>query len=312
MTPKAWAALLGVGGIWGASFLFIRVSVEEVSPLQTVLFRTVGGACILAGVLTVRRQAVSFTPRLLLTLCLLSVISTVAPLLLISWAETRIDSGTAAILNALMPIFTLLIAAAVLAEERLAPRALAGVALGVAGVALLSGRGPGGLLGSSFVAELAVILATACFAVGNVMVRFLVRSLPGIVISAAQISISAALTLAASLAFDPPRLDLSWDVWGSLAALAFLSTGFAYIGYYWLIEHAGSFRASLVTYVIPVVGVALGAAVLDERVTLATVAGGTLIAAGVAIGTGSLEAFLPSRIRNRRPESARCRAAPKA
>jgi drug/metabolite transporter (DMT)-like permease len=102
------------------------------------------------------------------------------------------------------------------------------------------------------------------------------------VVSALAVSIIA-------LAFDRPRFDLSWDVWASMAALGLFGTGVAYIAYYWLIEHAGSFRSSLVTYIIPVVGVILGALVLDESVTASTVAGGGLIVLGVALGTGVIE-----------------------
>jgi drug/metabolite transporter (DMT)-like permease len=289
VTPRAWAALFAVGGIWGASFLFIEVALEQVAPLQIVLFRTVGGASVLVLMIRVRHEPLRLTPWLALSLVALSLVSTLAPLLLITWAQTRIDSGTAAILNALMPIFTLLLAAVAVKDERFSARALGGAGLGVLGVALLSGGAPGGFDGRTLAGEGAVILAVLGYAAGNIMVRSLVRSLSGVVISGLQIAISAAIALAASLLLDPPRFDLRWDVWGSLLCLAIFGTGAAYIAYYWLIEHAGSFRSSLVTYIIPVVGVILGAGILDEPVTAATVAGGILIGLGVALGTGALE-----------------------
>ncbi len=288
MTPKAWAALFAVGGIWGASFMFIDVAVDEVSPLQTVLFRTVGGAFVLWPVVALKGQPLGLNRRLAGVLLLLSLVGTLAPFLLITWAQTRIESSTAALLNATMPLFTLVLAAAVLRDERVTGRALAGVALGVGGVALLSGGSSGGFDGRSLAGEGAVILAMLCYAAGNVIVRFLVRSLDSIVVSASQIGISGAIAVALSLAFEPPRFDLSRDAWASLAALAFLGTGVAYVFYYWLIEHAGSFKASLVTYIIPVVGVILGAAVLEESITGATIAGGLLIALGVAVATNAL------------------------
>jgi len=302
VTPRAWAALLAVGGIWGASFLFIRVALEEVSPGQVVLFRTCGGAVVLLALVRTTRPSFWLTPRLAAALALLAAVSTLAPLLLISWAETRIDSGTAAVLNAAMPIFTLLFAAALFEDERLSARAAAGALLGIGGVALLSG-GTSGFGDSSLLGDMAVVLATACYAAGNVMVRSLVQALPGLVISAAQIAVAAAVMASFSAAASPPRFDLSWDVWGSLIALGLAGTGFAYVGYYWLIERAGSFRASLVTYVIPVVGVALGAIVLDESVGVATVAGGVLIGLGVALATGALDAALGGAVL-RRPSPA--------
>jgi drug/metabolite transporter (DMT)-like permease len=292
VTPRAWGALLGVGLIWGASFLFIRVSLDEVTTLQTVAFRTAGGAAVLGAVVGSRRMPLNLDRGVSMRLVVLALVSTVTPFMLITWSETRIDSGTASILNALMPIFTRLLAVAVLNDERLSLRAAGGATLGLAGVALLSGGGPGGLDGRTLVGQGAVVLAVLCYAAGNIMVRSLVRSVAAIVISAGQIAISAVVTVVALVALETPRFDLSWDVWASLAAMAFLGTGVAYILYYWLIEHAGSFRSSLVTYVIPIVGVTLGATVLDEAVTIATVAGGLLIVLGVAMATGTLEAGL--------------------
>jgi drug/metabolite transporter (DMT)-like permease len=289
VTAKGWAALFFVGGIWGASFLFTDVAVDNISPLHTVLARTTLGAIFLWAILLARRQPLAMAPRFWAALAVLSLISTLIPLLLISWAQTRIESGTAAILQAMMPIFTLALAVAIFEDERLSARAVGGIALGVLGVALLSGAGPEGLATSSLAGQMAVVLATACYAAGNIVVRFLVRSVPALIISAVQIAMSAAVTVVASAILNPPSFDWSWQVWGSLLALGIFSTGFAYLAYYWLIEHAGSFRASLVTYIIPAVGVLLGVVVLGESVNVATIAGGTMITAGVALGSGGLE-----------------------
>jgi drug/metabolite transporter (DMT)-like permease len=288
VTPKAWAILFMVGGIWGSSFLFTRVSLREVSPLQVVMFRTLLGDLVLAAVVLISRQSLHLNRRRLTALVALAFVTSITPLLLIAWAQTHISSGTAAVLNATMPIFTLLLAAAFLEDERFTARAAAGVSLGVVGVVLISGVG--GLAESSVLSALAVVAASACFAAGNIMIRFLVRDVAGVVVSSCQILISATVLLAVSAAVDPPRLDLSWKTWGSMAALGVLGTGVAYIGYYWLIEHAGSFRASLVTYVIPVVGVVLGAIVLNEAISAGTVAGGIVIALGIALGTGAATA----------------------
>jgi drug/metabolite transporter (DMT)-like permease len=287
VTGRAWAALLFVGGVWGASFLFVRVALDEVSPLQVVLFRTIAGAAVLSPLLGRSGRRVSLTPLLGAVMVALALVSTVAPFFLISWAETRISSGTTAILNATMPIFTLVLAAAVTRDEQLSLRAITGGLLGIGGVAVLSG-GAGGFKDSSLLGVIAVVGATACYSAGNVTVRALVRTLPATFVGAANIVISALIVAIISMAFDRPVFHLSWDVWGSLLALGVLGTGAAYIAYYWLIEHAGSYRSSLVTYVIPVVAVFLGAVVLGEDVGIATVAGGLLIILGVAMGTGEL------------------------
>jgi drug/metabolite transporter (DMT)-like permease len=287
VTSRTWAALFFVGGVWGASFLFVRVALDEVSPLQIVLFRTVAGAAVLSLLLRRGRLEVRLTRGRAAALAGLGLVSTVVPFFLISWAETRIDSGTAGILNAVMPIFTLLLAVAVFDDERMSLRAAGGALLGVAGVVVLSG-GPSAVGDSSILGDLAVVGATACHAVGNVTVRVLVRTVPSLFISASNIIVAAVVVAVIAAAFDRPVFDLSWKAWGSLLTLGVFGTGFAYIAYYYLIEHAGSFRASLVTYLIPIVAVILGAVVLGEDIGTSTLEGGLLIVAGVAIGTGTV------------------------
>ena len=223
MTAKAWGALLFVGGVWGASFLFVRVALDEVSPLQVVLFRTVAGAAVLSLLLRRAGLDVRLTRPVAAVLLTLGLVSTVVPFFLISWAETRIESGTAGILNAVMPIFTLLLAVAVFEDQRLSLRAAGGAALGVIGVVVLSG-GAGGLTDSSLLGELAVIGAVVCYSVGNITVRFLVKSVPALFISASNVVVAAVLVVVIGAAFDHPAFDLSWKAWGALTALGVFGT----------------------------------------------------------------------------------------
>jgi drug/metabolite transporter (DMT)-like permease len=304
VNAKAVAVLLGVAVIWGASFLFIKIAVEEASPIQVVAFRTVGGAFVLLAILRVQRRPLDLTLPFAGAILALAVIGSVLPFFLITWAETRIDSGTTSLLNATTPLFTVAFAAVFLGDERIGMRGAAGLLMGILGVALLAGREIGSLNQQSLVADLAVIGASAGYGAAAVMVRVLVRGRPAIVLSALQIAVAGVITGAMTLATGGTKLDLSLEVWLSIGAMALFGTGIAYIGYYWLIENVGSVRASLVTYVIPIVAVALGAIVLSEPLYWNTFAGGLLVVLGVAVGAGSIEAL---RLGRRRPMAAATR-----
>lgn len=273
--------LLGVALIWGASFLLIKFAIEDASPVQVVTLRAIGGAFVLLAVLRVQGQRIYATPQFLAGIVVLGLVSTVMPFLLITWAETRIDSGPTALLNATTPLFTMAFAAGFLGDERIGSRGVLGVLLGIVGVAVLLSDDLGSFDSSSFVAEMAVILASAGYGVGAVMVRIMVRVRSAIVLSALQISVSAAFLSAMMAGTGDLDFDFSTKVWLSIGTMAFVSTGVAYIGYYWLIENVGSVRASLVTYVIPIVAVALGAVFLSEPLSWNTFAGGGLIVLAV-------------------------------
>ena len=136
---RALVTLLVLGGVWGSSFLFIKVVVEETSPLELVAGRLFFGALAIALVMALRRTPLPRRPSLLAKVCLMALMSNVVPFLLIAWAEVHIPSGTASVLNSTMPLFTALFAAAFLAEEHLTAARLAGLIAGFLGVVVLTG-----------------------------------------------------------------------------------------------------------------------------------------------------------------------------
>jgi drug/metabolite transporter (DMT)-like permease len=281
---RALPVLLLVGGIWGSSFLFIEVLTDETGPTEVVTGRLVLGMLAIGAYMLATRHRVPVTPRLLLQVSVLSVTSNIIPFALISWAQEHIQSGTAAVLNATMPVFTSVFAAALLEEERFTwPRA-AGLALALCGVAVLTGDDALDITDSGVLGELAVVAGAMCYGIGAVYSRNLLASNDPLGLSLLQVTIASILSVPLMLAVTggSPGFDLSVEAWASLLALGVLGTGLAYVLYLWLIEHVGSVRASLVTYIIPVVAVFLGWAVLDETVGLNTIAGGLLIVAGVA------------------------------
>jgi drug/metabolite transporter (DMT)-like permease len=301
MPLRAALLLLFVGSAWGASFLMIRVAVEEVGPAQLVFFRCVAGAVVLLGVSYVGRRPLGLTRANLGKAALLALLAILAPFFLITWAQTKIESGPAAVLNATMPLFTLFFAAVFLAEERLSFERSAGVILGLIGVVILIAREFDSVGSSSELAAAAVVLASACYGLSAVMARRLIQAWNPLSLSTAMVCLTAVYSGAIFFATNTPELDLQWDTWLSLFLLGAVGTGIAYIAYYTLIEMVSSVRATMVAYIIPVVGVVLGALVLDETVAWNTFVGGAVILAGVALGSGSLNRLLVSRTSRQQP-----------
>ena len=297
MTPRALAILIILGAVWGASFLFIRVVVDETSPLDLVTGRLFFGAIAVAGVLAVRRVSLRPEPSLIAKVSFMALLSNVLPFALIAWAEEHIAIGTASVLNSTMPLFTAMFAAAFLAEERMTAGRVAGLVVGFLGVVVLTGDGVLDITDTSVLGQLAVVAAAACYGAGAVYARTLLRSQDPLSLSGLQLLLGTLLAVALLLAVEGrPDYSLSLKAWLSLLTLGVVGSGFAYVAYLWLVDHAGSVRTSIVTYIIPAVGLLLGWAVLDESIGVNTAAGAVLIALGVA---GVMRGQAPAR--QRRP-----------
>jgi len=281
---RAPAVLLALGCVWGASFLFIKVLVDDTGPLEVATGRLCIGAIAILTFIRLRGLAIPRTPSLVARVGVLALVANIAPFALIAWGEEHIESGTASVLNSTMPIFTALFAAAILPEERCTAARAGGLMVGFLGVLVLTGDEVFDITSSNVLGQLAVILAAACYAVGSVYSRTLLRSTDPIGLSALQVAAGAVLSIPILLAVEGrPDYSLSIEAWLCLLALGAGATGVAYVAYIWLIDVTGSVRASLVTYVIPVVGLFLGWAVLDESIGLDTLVGTALIIGGVAM-----------------------------
>ena len=295
MTPKVLLALLALGATWGASFLFIKVIVDETSALEVTEGRIFFGALAVGVVLAIRRTPLRWQPSLWAKVTVWSLAGIVVPFILIAWAEEHIASGTASVLNSTMPLFTALFAAAFLLEEQLTPIRLAGLAVGFVGVIVLTGGDIYDFRDSSVLSQLAVVAAAACYGGAAVYARSLLRREDPVVLTGGQLMIGTVLVLPLMLAVrGTPDYSLSVEAWLSLLALGVLGTGIAIIVYLWLVDNVGSVRSSLVTYIIPIVGLFLGWAVLDESIGVSTILGSALIIAGVA---GVVRGQAPSRQR---------------
>ncbi len=283
MTPKALLALLALGTTWGASFLFIKVIVEETSALEVAEGRLFFGALAVGVALAVRRTSLRWPLSMWLKIAVWALVSIVTPFILIAWAEEHIESGVASVLNSTMPLFTALFAALFLIDERLTPARLAGLAAGFVGILVLTGGNIYDVGDSSVLGELAVVAAAACYGAGAVYARTLLKQGNLLALSGSQLILGVILVLPLLLAVrGTPNYALSLEAWLSLLALGVLGTGIAIVVYLWLVDNVGSVRSSLVTYVIPIVGLLLGWAVLDESIGVETILGCALIIAGVA------------------------------
>ncbi len=302
MSHRYLAILVALGSLWGASFLFIKVVVDETSPAEVAAGRVFFGAVALAPFVWRRGLRLSGRRWLLRDLLLLGAVSTAIPFVLISWAELHIDSGIASVLNSTMPLWTAVFAGIFLVEERLTPLMVAGLLLGFVGVAVLSGGDLTSLRQAGLLGHLAVVSAAAFYGAGAVFARARLQAEDRVTLSAMQLMMAFLVLAPFSLAVDGiPRLNLPAKVWLAWIILGVFNTGLANVVYYWLIRHVGSVRSSLVTYIIPIVGLLLGATVLDEKLGLNALLGAALIVAAVALVAGS---FRLATLRSTLPQGA--------
>ena len=283
MTLKALLALLALGAIWGASFLFIKVIVDETSSLEVAEGRMFFGALAVGVVIAIRKMSFRRPPALWVKVAVWALVGIVVPFILIAWAEEHIASGTASVLNSSMPLFTVLFAAIFLIEEQLTPARVAGLGIGFVGVIVLTGGDVYDLRDSTVLGQLAVVGAAACYGAGAVYARSLLKEEDPVILTGGQLVLGTVMVLPLMLIVrGTPDYSLSVEAWLSLLALGVLGTGIAIIIYLWLVDNVGSVRSSLVTYIIPIVGLFLGWAVLDESIGMNTLLGCALIIAGVA------------------------------
>jgi drug/metabolite transporter (DMT)-like permease len=283
--------MAALAALWGASYLFIKVALDDLSPVALVFVRTALGAIVLAPV-ALRRGAFAAARAHLGTLAFIAVVQIAGPFLLIAAGEQAIPSSLAGILVASAPIWTAILAAAFVPEERLPRLGLAGVAVGIAGVALLLGVDLGGS-GSALLGGLAVVLASLGYAIGGFLVKHRLAGVTPLGMSAAVMAASAVFLLPPALLTAPdaaPGLGPA----AAVAVLGVLGTGIAFVIFYGLIASIGPARAFLVTYIAPGFAIAYGALLLSEQVTVATLAGLALILSGSWLAA---EGRLPGRPR---------------
>ena len=279
--------LVALSSIWGASFMFIKVGVRELDPITLVAFRVALGALSLAPVLAIAlgRDGFEQLRANLRPIVVIGLLNSAIPFWSLSWAETRIDSGLAAVIQASAPLFTALLALRFSRTERVTGARLAGLLVGFVGVVLLVGAQPRG----EVVAALAVVFSALCYAAAALYAGRRVAHVPPLVTAFGALTAASLVTLPAGLARLPGSVP-DWKVVGSVLALGIGGTGLAYILYYGLIAGAGASRSILVTYLVPALALAYGAILLGEEIGAVAVVGLALVLGGVALGTGAVRA----------------------
>ena len=280
MTRRDVVLLLALSAIWGSSFLFIKLGVEALEPSVVVLGRLVAGVAVLAPLL-VGRGGLRPLRGYLVPLVVLGALNNAVPFWLLGFAETRLDSGLTAVIQAAAPIFTVLLAAKIDVTQRVAGPRLAGIGIGFVGVALLVGVQRGGEL----VAAAAVLGVATCYAGSVLYAGRTVRSVPPLQVSIGQLGCAALLMAPLGLAQLPGETPGAKPLL-AIAALGVLGSGIAYLLYFALIASAGASRAILVTYLVPAFALAYGALLLDEAVSATALAGLALVLAGTTLATG--------------------------
>lgn len=291
---RYWPMLLTLAAVWGASYLFIKVAVEDVEPGPMMATRLLSAGLVLLGYLVWRvglRPALTQLAAAWLPALVLGAINAAIPFWLIAWGEKHVDSSIAGIAQATLPIFVLLLGLRFLRHEPVGAGRLAGVALGMLGVAVLTGFNPDG--GWWAVAgTLAVVLSSVSYAAGGVYGQLRVRSVSGPVLATGSMLAGGVYLLPLALLQLPDEVP-GLKAIGSIAALSLLGTALAQLLLYRMLRLYGSGRLSLVTYLMPGFAVVYGALLLDEQVSAAALGGLGLILAGVALGSGAVR--LPRR-----------------
>lgn len=299
MGPGEWGMLGLLSLLWGGSFLFMAVAGQHLPTLTIVAVRVALGALVLWPVIVATRRRMRRDRAALWAYGFMGLTNNVIPFTLLVLAQKYIPAGLAAILNATTPLFTVLIAALALADEPLRLRRLLGVLIGLGGVAAMMGLDALGGGAAPLWAQIAVLGAAVSYAISAVFGRRFARlGIDPVCTSTGMISASALMILPLALVVDQP-----WTLpapppaaVASLLALAVASTGFAYLLYFRILERAGAGNITLVTLLVPVSALALGALVLGERLGLAQGLGFGLIALGLAIMQGRPRlAFGPRR-----------------
>jgi drug/metabolite transporter (DMT)-like permease len=272
--------------IWGNSFLFTKVVVEEVPPFTLVEGRFLLSTAILLLLMRALRLSFSLTRGLWVAVAFMGLVNNAIPFVLITWSQEHIDSSLAAILQSTVPLFTVVIAPLWI-KERLTLDRVVGMLIGFAGVFVLIGTDLGAVGKSSTLGQLAVVVASVGYATGTVFARRYLRDRSPVIFAAGQMVVASTLLLPLALAVDRP-FDLHVSTKAALAwvALGVVSSGLAYVVFFWLVQRLEALQVSLVAYLIPMVAVVMGWLVLGERLGANSFAGLALIVLGIFVVQG--------------------------
>ncbi len=277
-----WLVFLALGFMWGSSYLFIKIAVDDFGAFTLVALRLAVGSALLWTVLRLARQPLPRRPRVYGHLVVMALVNIAIPFLLITWAEQNVESALAAVLTSLVPLFVAVLAPLFIHDEPLRVNGIIGLVVGFSGVVVLTSRELSGT--GDIVSDIALVGSSVSYAAGAVYSRRNVRGLPPMVPAVFQVSFAALITGAIALLVEQPwNARPGLDGLVAIVWLGLLGSGFAYLAFFRLLARWGATRTTLVAYVIPIVGIALGSLVLHEPIDARMVAGTALVIGGVAL-----------------------------
>jgi drug/metabolite transporter (DMT)-like permease len=292
MNAAAWAMLIALSIVWGGSFFFAEIALRALGPLTIVAVRVSIGA---AGLLVLAIVLGYSLPRGFVTwrdLFVMGVLNNVIPFSLIVWGQVWIDSGTASILNATTPFFTLGLAHFLVSDERMNAGRVLGIALGIVGVAMLAGPAAMQGLTLDIHGQIAVLGAAFSYALAGIWGKRRLAGLPPVPAAAGMLFASCCVMIPLALVREGiPELPQRFEIWYALAGIGLLSTSVAYVLYFRILAVAGASNLMLVTMLIPVSALLLGVLILGEAPQPGAYAGLALIAVGLAVIDGRLIQF---------------------
>jgi len=298
MKTKDWLAFAGLSLAWGSSFFWIKIAVAEVGPFLLVALRVLFGILGLVAVALWRRPEWPKARRAIGALLLLGITNTALPFVLISWAEIHIDSAVAAILNGSVPLFTMLIAHFALTDDRMTRQRVIGLVVGFIGVIVLTLRDLQGDIRLNLLAQGAMMLAVLFYSGSSVYARRSAQGVSPIVHALIPLfSADAFIWGGALLSESPIALPMQGITWIALLWLGLIGSCIAYLLYFYLVHSIGPTRATMVTYMFPVVGITLGVAFLGERLDLSLILGAALVLGSLLIVNRKPAAVAQTRLR---------------
>lgn len=284
MKTKDWLAFIALGTIWGSSFLWIKIAVQEIGPFLLVAFRLLFGVLGLLVVALYTRPKMPRGRRILLILTLIGFTNNAIPYVLISWGEQYIDSAVAAILNSTTPLFAMIFAHLYLKDDRLTASRLVGLLVGFVGILILVSRDLSSGTQFNLAGQLAVLLASILYAGTVVFARKTTQGISPIALALIPlIGADLFMWVITPMVESPLSLPTLPITWVAVVWLGLMGTCIAFLLYYYLLHSVGPTRTALVTYVFPLVGVILGVIFLGELLDWQLVVGGALVVGSIVV-----------------------------
>ncbi len=283
MKTKEWIIFIALGLIWSSSFMWIEIGLREIGPFTLVAFRVFFGLLFGVVVMAVQRVPLPRTVKEWIPLIVLGLTNIAIPFLLISWGQKSIDSGVASILDATVPLFTILAAHFMLHDDKMTTSKVLGLLVGFAGVVVLMSKDIGASFGS-LLGQLAVIIACAFYAGSAIYVRKYTQDTPGILRSMGPLVSATVIMVLAAFLFEAPFKIPSLPItWIALLWLGIFGSGLAFLMAFYLMHEIGPTRTTMVTYLFPLGGVTLGTIFLNEVLTWQIFVGAALIISSLVI-----------------------------